>query len=96
MIPPALPIFFSICQTISLIRLSRKNVIGTDPAKLVVASEVSVMCFDKTGTITTDNIEVSGFTDSECKELLTSFSNQGNAFYVIPHLITPILILENK
>lgn len=52
MIPPALPIFFNICQTISLLRLGKKKILATDPAKVVVAGDVSVMCFDKTGTLT--------------------------------------------
>ena len=52
-IPPQLPIFFTLNQTFSLIRLRNKQIIGIFPEKLTQAGEISVCCFDKTGTLTT-------------------------------------------
>ncbi|EAR89096.2 E1-E2 ATPase family protein (macronuclear) [Tetrahymena thermophila SB210] len=72
MIPAPLPIFFSICQTISLIRLGIKKVLATDPAKIVVAGDVSIMCFDKTGTLTKDQMELYGYCDYTCKKIKES------------------------
>ena len=51
-IPPSLPIFFSLNQTLALIRLSKKEVIGLFPDKLVAAGDCELACFDKTGTLT--------------------------------------------
>ncbi|KAL4468757.1 hypothetical protein ABPG74_005260 [Tetrahymena malaccensis] len=68
-IPPALPIFFSICQTISLLRLGKKQILATDPAKVVVAGDVSIMCFDKTGTLTKDSMEIYGYCDYLCNQI---------------------------
>jgi cation-transporting ATPase 13A3/4/5 len=61
MIPPALPIFLSICQTIALIRLRGKGILGADTEKILQAGSVKIACFDKTGTLTTLSIEVSGY-----------------------------------
>ena len=63
MIPPALPIFFGVCQSISLQRLSKQLIFAVDPAKTVIASDVEVMCFDKTGTLTKNAMEVVGYSD---------------------------------
>ncbi|KAL4468758.1 hypothetical protein ABPG74_005261 [Tetrahymena malaccensis] len=72
MIPAPLPIFFSICQTISLLRLGVKKVLATDPAKVVVAGDVSIMCFDKTGTLTKDQMEIYGYCDNTCSKIKES------------------------
>lgn len=61
MIPPALPIFFSICTSFALARLRALGVIGVDPDKILVAGKVQTMCFDKTGTLTTTGIDVLGY-----------------------------------
>ena len=61
MIPPALPIFLSFCQTLSLNRLRKKNILGIDPSKTIVAGSIKIACFDKTGTLTTTSIDVYGF-----------------------------------
>ncbi|KAL4468761.1 hypothetical protein ABPG74_005264 [Tetrahymena malaccensis] len=72
MIPPALPIFFSVCQTVSLIRMGTKKILATDPAKVVVAGDVSIMCFDKTGTLTKDSMETYGYSDHSCQKIKQS------------------------
>lgn len=75
-IPPALPIFFSVCQTIALIRLTKLNIFATDPAKVVVASDLTVMCFDKTGTLTQDSMEVKGYYDNTCKDIKQAINDE--------------------
>ncbi|KAL4500620.1 hypothetical protein ABPG72_003044 [Tetrahymena utriculariae] len=72
MIPAPLPIFFSICQTVSLIRLGIKKILATNPAKVVVAGDVSIMCFDKTGTLTKDLMEIYGYSDYTCSKIKES------------------------
>jgi len=61
MIPPALPIFFSICTSFALARLRGIGIIGVDPDKILVAGKVKTMCFDKTGTLTTTGIDIYGY-----------------------------------
>jgi cation-transporting ATPase 13A3/4/5 len=60
-IPPAMPIFVSMCMTYSLVRLGLVGVLGLDPQKSLVAGEVNTVCFDKTGTLTTISIDVYGY-----------------------------------
>jgi cation-transporting ATPase 13A2 len=60
-LPPAMPIFFSICQTVALIRIRKENILAVNPEKMAVAGKVTHMCFDKTGTLTTLGISVHGY-----------------------------------
>ncbi|CAD8190017.1 unnamed protein product [Paramecium pentaurelia] len=60
-VPPALPIFVSMCQTYSLIRLRQKGIFGIDPSKSLVAGKINTVCFDKTGTLTTIGIDMFGY-----------------------------------
>lgn len=60
-VPPALPIFVSMCQTYSLLRLKYKGVYGIDPLKSLVSGKINTICFDKTGTLTTIGIDFYGF-----------------------------------
>ncbi|EGR29200.1 hypothetical protein IMG5_160690 [Ichthyophthirius multifiliis] len=76
MIPPAVPVMFSLCQTVALVRLGYSNIIAVNPSKTVVASEIQVFCFDKTGTLTKNNMDVIGFCDSNIEDLITEVPNQ--------------------
>ncbi|CAD8208856.1 unnamed protein product [Paramecium octaurelia] len=60
-VPPALPIFVSMCQTYSLVRLRQKGIFGIDPNKSLVAGKINTICFDKTGTLTTIGIDMFGY-----------------------------------
>ncbi|EGR31366.1 hypothetical protein IMG5_111710 [Ichthyophthirius multifiliis] len=75
-IPPAMPIFFAICQSMALVRLGYSHIIAVDPSQTVVASEIKLMCFDKTGTLTKNNMDVIGFCDFNIGELITKLPNQ--------------------
>ncbi|CAD8116346.1 unnamed protein product [Paramecium sonneborni] len=52
-IPPALPIFFSLNQAISLIKLQYLDIIGSNPIKTEDSGKIETICFDKTGTLST-------------------------------------------
>lgn len=56
--PPTLPIFFSITGTIALIRLRRKDILGTNIDKIHISGGIQTICFDKTGTLTTIGLKV--------------------------------------
>lgn len=52
-IPPSMPIFFNICKTASLVRLSSIGINGSNADKIESAGRIDTCCFDKTGTLTT-------------------------------------------
>ena len=64
-IPPALPIFMTFAITVSIIRLKFKGIIGLNPHSVLLAGKVDTCCFDKTGTITDNGIDVNGVYESE-------------------------------
>lgn len=51
-IPPSFPIVFNVCYSLSLWRLKKQGIFGTEPYKTIVSGKVTVACFDKTGTLT--------------------------------------------
>lgn len=57
-IPPAFPIFFNFCYSLSLFRLRQLKIYGTEPLKTIVSGKVKTMCFDKTGTLTENRMEL--------------------------------------
>lgn len=59
-IPPALPIFFAISKTVSLIRLNLNGILGSNPEKIQSAGIIDTVCFDKTGTLTNLGLKVYG------------------------------------
>ncbi|CAD8212685.1 unnamed protein product [Paramecium pentaurelia] len=52
-VPPALPIFFSLAQAISLLKLKQEDIMGSNPIKAEEAGKIDTICFDKTGTLST-------------------------------------------
>jgi len=59
-IPPALPIFMTLAITMAVIRLRFKGILGLYPQSVLLAGKVDTCCFDKTGTITDNGIDVNG------------------------------------
>lgn len=57
-IPPSFPIIFNVCYSVSLYRLRKESIFGTEPYKTIVSGKVTVMCFDKTGTLTRNEMEL--------------------------------------
>ena len=57
-IPPALPICFNLCYSLSMYRLRQQGIYGTEPFKTIVSGKVKIMCFDKTGTLTLNSMQL--------------------------------------
>lgn len=59
-IPPFLIIFVTLCISLSLTRLRRKDIYGMDPDKTIAAGYIQHICFDKTGTLTESRLDILG------------------------------------
>ena len=59
-IPSPLPIYFNLNYSFSLARLRAKNILGTTLEKTVEGALTKVFCFDKTGTITEQAVNIKG------------------------------------
>lgn len=57
-IPPSFPIAFNICYSLSLYRLRKQGILGTEPYKTIVSGKVTTVCFDKTGTLTQNAMQL--------------------------------------
>jgi len=59
-VPPALPAAMTIGVVIAQQRLGRKNIFCISPRTINVAGSTDCVCFDKTGTITEDGMDMWG------------------------------------
>ncbi|MFA6328406.1 MAG: plasma-membrane proton-efflux P-type ATPase [Candidatus Micrarchaeia archaeon] len=59
-VPAALPMMFTISQAKGATELSKRNILVTKLDSLESAASVEVLCLDKTGTITMNELEVTG------------------------------------
>jgi len=59
-IPPALPAALTVGVGYAIARLKRKKIDCISPPKTQVAGRVNAVCFDKTGTITYDEMDLKG------------------------------------
>lgn len=63
-IPPSLPAAMNVGISFALDRLKKKNIFCISPPRVIVGGRVNMVCMDKTGTITEDNMEFIGFKPS--------------------------------
>ncbi|EAR86811.2 E1-E2 ATPase family protein (macronuclear) [Tetrahymena thermophila SB210] len=70
-IPPFLPIFAAISQTLAMMRLRLYHIYGIDPQKTFISGKVTHMCFDKTGTLTQNGMNVYGYFNENLDQMIT-------------------------
>lgn len=81
MIPEGLVLLTSTVLAVSVIRLSRKNVLVQELFCIETLSRVDTLCLDKTGTLTEGSLEVIDLIDlNEENNLLKILSTYSNAF----------------
>ncbi|KAJ2157794.1 hypothetical protein GGH15_005312, partial [Coemansia sp. RSA 562] len=57
LLSPLLPAALVIGQSVAATRLRKKKIYCVDPQRIMTAGKVQVLCADKTGTLTRDNLE---------------------------------------
>lgn len=73
-IPPELPMEISMILSTSLQELRKVFIYCTEPIKVMNAGKLRICCFDKTGTLCSDEVELEGVVMSGAKPTITASS----------------------
>lgn len=76
-VPEEIPVAFTSFMALGAYRMSRIGIISRQPNVVENLGAVSVMCLDKTGTITENRMSVKAIYDHD-KDILTEFTGQYN------------------
>lgn len=87
-VPPELPMELTMAVNASLVALQKYAIFCTEPFRIPFAGRVDVCCFDKTGTITGEDLVVEGIaTNSTTLSPLTSASQETTLTLAAAHAL---------
>ncbi|KAG2343738.1 hypothetical protein BDR05DRAFT_848524, partial [Suillus weaverae] len=81
-VPPELPMELSLAVNVSLVALSKFTIFCTEPFHIPSAGHVDICCFDKTGTITAENLVLEGVVGIDESDKLKLVDVKDTAKYI--------------
>ena len=76
-VPPALPVAMTTGASFAVARLLRSKIFCISPTRVNVGGMIKLMCFDKTGTITTEGLDLYGIRPVEGNEFSELITDEG-------------------
>lgn len=97
-VPPALPAALTVGVSFALARLNQKKIFCVSPPRTIVAGRVDTVCFDKTGTITFDEMDLQGITlahEGKFRDFIKAETNTDNLKDLAPTMQQAKIIMGN-